>query len=159
MIGALFVDMFDTQAPPPSSMRSATYPATAAFAFSLSFRVWVRRACVSSPLAYSLSHCLFPFSLSSSPPSFLLGTEIDLSHWDGYHGSVDVAHPFRHGKRAVYTTLHQRPVLFPVVPWWGIISSLTHSHTLICSRTLTRLLTHTHPTPQNGKSARTFTHT
>ena len=93
--------------------------------------------------------------------NFCLGNEIDLSHWDGYHGNMDVVHPFKHGKRAIYTTLHQRPVLFPIVPWFRFLSlslffllhlfcSLLHSLShlsplsLIHSLIVTPIVTHSH---------------
>jgi len=52
--------------------------------------------------------------------SFLLslGNRINLENWQGYHGSVDVQPPYRHGQHAIQATLHHRPVLMPVVPWF-----------------------------------------
>lgn len=47
-----------------------------------------------------------------------LGSDVQLNTWMGYSGLMDTSPPFRHGKKAIFTTLHHRPILFPILPWF-----------------------------------------
>ena len=58
-----------------------------------------------------------------------LGKEVDLARWEGYHGNLDVKFPFRHGRKAIAASLHQRHIMFPVLPWF---LSHTAAEDLLC---------------------------